>query len=297
MVYACNNLSIGKDWSQQYGFLKNLLKSGDHLIIIGDLFAQKSPDLKCLLAFQAWLTDLDIKLYHLWRKEYVIFNNITAGDVLAQTNKNVIVVKEDLKFEVGNKNYVLSPEECKHEYVDLKPDYYLCTHDPLLYGGTVAEILNLPDILPINDANKCGITLLTENGPNFLTNEYSPKNMEVDIRKVEDLTTIEENIKRDLPNAITVNVDSELMKDQKFRVQLQEHMKNGGIKNLKIISEEVEQISETINPIETDDMFDLEKLKEKVKQKIHISNNPEKVAAEKIFDKVFSTYVRTQKMN
>jgi len=295
MVYACHDLSLGKDWNQLLGFLNTTLKRGDELIVIGDLFAQKSPDLKTLLMFDSWIHDFDITVYHMWKKEHVILKEKTASDMLSANN--VKVCREDFPFVIENKSYLLSPEFAKsHEYDKINPDYYICSHDPLLYGGKSTVVLKLPNALHTEN-KEGGLMLLTKEGPTFIANEYSPKNIEVDIKSSEDLTLIEKNTLREIPNAMTVNVDAELMKDQKFRVQLQEHLKNGGIKNLKIVSEETQEAPVISIPIETEDMFDLEKLKEKVKKKISESSNTEKGAAEKIFDKIFATYLRTQKIS
>lgn len=291
MIYACYNLSIGKDWDQQRNFLNTVLERNDELIVLGDLFSQKSPDLKTVLVFENWISTLGINLYHMWRKEHTLLKDKTAGDML--NTKYVKVCREDLPFKIGEVKYLLSPEfATEHLYDRITPNYYLCIHDPLLYGAKQACVLELPDILH-TDKREGGLLKLENNI--FIPNDHSPKKVEINIKNIEDLSLVEHNTKREIPNMMTVKVDEILMKDQKFRVKLQEHYKNGGIKHLIInpIEEEIE--TTTVTPIETEDMFDLQKLKEKVKKKIAESDHKEKIVADRIFDKIFTTYQKNQK--
>lgn len=286
MIYACNDLSIGKDWTQQRKFLESKLVSNDELIVVGDLFSTKSPDLKTMLELREWIKNKNVRVVHLFSKKHEILNTTAGIEV-----KNVKVQREDLPFKVEEAKYLISPEDCEHMYERVNADYYLCQHDPILYGGQDKRV-KLPDALHSDD-EVGGVMLLTTRGPVFVENDYSPRRMDLHITKTDDLSILEENSKRELPNAINVIVEATLVKDQKFRVQLQEQLKIGGAKTVKIAQQEADVENEIISvEVDTEDMFDLNSLKEKIVKRIQEGDNIDKSAAVKIFEKIFNAYVQ-----
>lgn len=290
MIYACNNLSLGKDWSQQKKFLESKLKRNDELIILGDLFSTKSPELKTMLELREWILSLNLTVIHVFSKKYEILNT-TAGEIV----RNVKVQRSDLPFKVKDKKYLISLEDCDHEhmYDKINPDYYICHHDPTLYGGLDNRI-KMPNVLHTDDSVG-GLVELTESGPIFIENDYSPRKIDLYLTTVDDLSMLEENAKRELPNSINVIVDATLIKDQKFRVQLQEQLKNGGAKTVKITQVEEESKHEITVEVDTEDMFDLNLLKEKIIKSIQERDSIDKNVAIKIFEKTFNAYVQTKR--
>lgn len=293
MIYACNNLSVGKDWKQQRKFLESKLQRNDELIITGNLFQNRSVELKTILEFRKWLREFGVTIYHIFDRQHVLLDDNTASDFVGDFMHGVKVLRHDFPFNVEEDRYMISVEEREHLCDRIKADYYICKHDSSLHRSADGTTLKIPDFHHGDESG--GILALTEGSQSFVENDYSPKIMSLHLKSKEDLLFLEENGKREMPNHINVTVEPELINDQKFRVQLKEMLRNGSAKTLKLTEkEELPEQTHSAIELRSEDMFDLEKIKEKILQKIQESDNQDKAVAEKIFNRVFDTYSKNK---